>query len=632
MRVRTMKITLRQPAVRCPVKQRRVAHSANPLSSRRRIVVLGIFAVSFSTALVVRLGFLQGSQHHSWRELASKQYHADVEVQGARGALMDRDGRVLAVSVPAVAIAVREAQFKEGTNISKILSPVLGVKEQELRKKMQKEKAFIWLGRGLPLATKAAVENLRLAGVEVYDEFRRFYPQGALAGPVLGRVSRDGEGQAGLEHWFNHRLAAADNHISVRRDARGRLLPATAWTDSERADSGNQPLLSQKTESFARFSLASLGDTPSGIVPQITRHEGIDISLSIDSFVQNVLDEELKRGSENAKAHKAFALVMDADSGELLAISQSPGFDPNSMENVRPEDLKTSISQDTFEPGSTFKPLIAAVAYDAGKVSPHEMMNCENGVFHIGGRIVRDVHPVGVVPFDQVIVRSSNVCMSKVGLRLGAGKLHDALTRLGFGERTGIELSGEENGIMRSVQKWQPIDVATHSFGQGISVTALQLARAYAAMANGGILVRPTLVKAEHAGSRPEAKKGRRVFSERAARTIAAMLRGVVEDEEGTGHEARIAGVTVYGKTGTAQKVLPGGRGYDPDNILASFVGFVDGNEIGIRSRLVMFIAMDEPQVRPRWGGIVAAPVFRKAMERILAHLLSVEGKALQTA
>ena len=255
------------------------------------------------------------------------------------------------------------------------------------------------------------------------------------------------------------------------------------------------------------------------------------------------------------------------------------------------------------------------------------MLDCEGGRYRFGGHTIRDVHPIDTVSFSEVLVQSSNICMAKIGARMGIKRLHEALESFGFGKTTGLELKGEAAGILRAPERWRTIDIATHSFGQGVAVTALQLVQAYGALANGGLLVRPTLLK-QPTG---EPVESRRILRPETASTISQAIRGVTEAEHGTGKKAKISGVTVYGKTGTAQKARRDGRGYDPDRVLASFIGYVDGQEVGLDRRLVMLVIVDEPGVKPRWGGTLAGPIFRRSMERVLSHLLT-QDSGLQTA
>jgi cell division protein FtsI (penicillin-binding protein 3) len=257
------------------------------------------------------------------------------------------------------------------------------------------------------------------------------------------------------------------------------------------------------------------------------------------------------------------------------------------------------------------KPIVAAAAMDAGVVTPSEMINCEKGRFRYSTHTVKDVHPSGTVSFYDVVVRSSNIGMTKVGLRLGPEKLYAYLKRFGFGTDTDLGLAGETPGILRNVSGWAKIDTATHSFGQGVAVTPLQVVRATAALANGGVLPQLSVVMDDHGPA-----LGTRVVSEKAANAARDMMYGVVEDEHGTGGKAKIEGLRVGGKTGTAQKANPKGRGYMAGTYVASFVGFVDGSPLGVPRNLTAMVIMDEPRAKSIYGGTLAAPVFKKVMER----------------
>ena len=570
--------------------------------------------ISCAALLVVgRLYALQGSEFSKWRGIAEKQHKASVRVQGARGTVIDAMGRSLAVSVKAVSVGVHPSEVTDAPRVVDALSRILGRSAEEIKAKLAEKKPFVWLARGLPVSLAAELKPLKLDGVSMVQEFRRYYPQGGIAGPVLGRVSRDGDGLSGVERQFESVLKADDMRLPMRRDARGRLLNVTAPLGAGEVTGG---LLREGSKNASgREALIRAAHDLSPVV----REEGGVVAISLDSVVQGIVEEEFNRGEKESQAKRVFGMVMDAESGEVLSIAQSSSFNPNRFDKVDPVELRSAVLQDSFEPGSTLKPIVAALALDAGKVSATENINCENGRYQIGKHTIRDVHPSGVLSFGDVLVRSSNICMAKMGMRMGRSGLYAALRDFGFGAATDIELQGEAKGILRNVAQWSEIDQATHSFGQGISVTTLQLVQAYAALANGGLLVHPTLRKPNPNGRR----EARRVLSSASAKTVAEILTGVTEGEHGTGKNAAIAGVKVHGKTGTAQKARENGRGYDPDKILASFVGFVNAEEIGLSRKLVMLVAVDEPGVMPRWGGAVAAPVFKRAMSRILTHLLT---------
>lgn len=590
-----------------------------------RINLLSGAVFAFSLLVLLRLFLLQGKEHHRWLQIAERQHESSVQIQGVRGNILDRSGRTLAASVKAVSLGAHPNEIEDKQTAAKTLGAVLKTDSKEIFKKLEVDKPFVWLARGLSIDAKEVLDKEKIPGIAQIQEYKRFYPQGQIAGLILGKVSREGRGLSGIELAYNEQLMAASTDYSVRRDARGKLLSAAS------ADSESKPF-SYSLKHIAAIDMGPLfysyEDTAHAVQ---LRKEGAPLELSIDAVAQSIVEEELARARVDSQARRVFAAVMAAETGEILAMAQNPGWDPNNFETAGNEELRNSVTQDAFEPGSTLKPLVAAFALDENVVKEKEMLDCENGEYRVGPHVIRDVHPEGVISFSDVLVRSSNICMAKLGQRLGASRLHAALGDLGLGKRIDIELKGASVGILRSLKEWAEVDVATHSFGQGVSVTALQLMRAYSALANGGIMVEPTLLK--ETALKGNGRKGERVFRQFAAQTVADILRGVTEDEHGTARKAAIPGLIVQGKTGTAQKVRAGSRGYDPDKVLASFIGFVDGRQIGLNTTLIMFVGVDEPEVRPRWGGTLAAPVFQRAMSRIFSHLLSIQpNRTLTTA
>ena len=593
---------------------RTVLPEMDSLSRSHRLFFLCGILCFVSVIITARMYYLQGYQNAKWNEIADRQHRTQVSVLGARGDILDAEGRTLAASVQTFAVGAHLHKIIDFDFTAKKLSDVLEIDYHNVLAQLKSDKSFVYISRGVSYDKKEQVLDLGLQGISLFDEFKRFYPQGDLAGVLLGRVGRDGNGLSGLELAYDKQLSADSFTLPVRRDARGHFLMASGKNEPHYFGFINASFggfLNSKDKPEYVYDLDREGEA--------YRREGWDMQLSIDSVIQGIVESELRRGHEETKALKVFGMIMDAETGETLAMSQSPGFDPNRVSDVIPSDLRNGVLQDSFEPGSTLKPIVAAAALDQKLVSENETMNCENGRYHVGKYIVKDVHPIGVVSFRDVLVRSSNVCMTKIGQRMGKEKLHEALRYFGFGDVTGIELPGEQQGILRDHRSWAQIDVATHSFGQGVSVTALQLVQSYAALANGGKLVRPTIIKRKAGDNIPSY----RVLSENTANKIKEILRGVTEDDHGTGTKSKISGVEVSGKTGTAQKARAGSRGYEADKVIGSFIGFIDGNEIGINRKLVMLVSVDEPGVRPRWGGVVAAPIFRRSMERVLSYLIS---------
>lgn len=590
----------------------------------RRIAVLRGTLIFFGGVVFLRVCQLQAVEHNKWLELALKQHRATVEVSQARGAIVDRVGRPLAVSIPSVSLAAHPRKIGDKHAASRTLAPVVGLSEEEVLELLSQSKPFVWLKRDLPFKTADRVGALGIDGVSAFHEYQRFYPQGALANFILGRTGRDGYGLAGAELAFEKRLSFGNVRISVRRDARGQLV---ADGDSPKLDRYAEINNLQSLERGDYLWSAALTDSEEPEADFSPYNNSI-VRLSLDAALQGILEEELAAGLSASKASRVLGVVMDADSGEVLAMAEQVEIRDSGTAELSPESLRNAVIQDNFEPGSTLKPFVAAAALEEGVVSAEERMNCEDGEYVFANHVVHDAHPVGKATFREALVRSSNICLAKVGNRLGAARLHQALARFGLGEKPGIELPGESGGILRPLSKWAKIDVATHSFGHGVSVTALQLVRAYSALVNGGWLVNPTILKRD----KIETFDAERVLSNNVSEQIREMLYDVTTDEHGTGRRAKIMGARVAGKTGTAHKPSSSGRGYDSNKVLASFVGFVDGRELGVGRRLTALVLVDEPQVRPRWGGVVAAPVFSRIMERVLSHLLATETKGVKIA
>jgi cell division protein FtsI (penicillin-binding protein 3) len=520
---------------------------------------------------------LQVSDFETWQDWAIKQHVAEVEIAAERGPVLDRNGKLLAVSVPAESVYVRPKQVKDKDAAARELAALLEMKPATIREKLSSSQPFVWIKRQVPRYQVEKVASLSISGVGTVLESRRFYPYNQAASALIGKVGIDGKGLSGIESLYEKKLHM--DHLKTRgtRDAFGKVIQ-----------------VSQSAEEGAF-------EVPKGDALQLT----------VDADLQLIMDEELELGRKAANAKQAMAVMIDSNTGEIIALSQSPSYNFNNPATDSKNALRNLLVEAVFEPGSTMKPIVAAAAMDAGVVTPAEMINCENGRFRYSTHTVKDVHPSGTVSFYDVVVRSSNIGMTKVGLRLGPDRLHSYLKRFGFGVDSKLGLAGESAGILRNVKGWAKIDVATHSFGQGVAVTPLQVVRATAALANGGILPTLSVVMSEQ-GSSP----GQRVVSEKAAIAARDMMFGVVEDEHGTGSNAKIEGLRVGGKTGTAQKASPKGRGYMAGSYVASFVGFADGAPLGVARNLTTMVIIDEPKAKSIYGGTLAAPVFKKVMER----------------
>jgi len=549
------------------------------------LTVAGLFAGLFALILgrAIDLTVLRGPE---LARQAALQHRARIELMPHRGPIMDRNGEALALSLDVPSVYVRPHEFRAPEAGVGALAAALHLPAKLVRAKTAGRQPFVWLKRQASPREAEAVQHLALPGVYTVAEGRRFYPLGSLAAHVLGFVGVDSQGLEGLERRLDRTIRGEARDIEADRDARGRAM-FTAGVQAEPA-------------------------------------QGSRVELTLDAGIQDATERELAAGVAAARAAGGAAVVLDPTTGEVLALANVPTFDPNhpgALSDHRwRERIRNRALTDPYEPGSTFKAILAAAAIEERVVQPNDMFFCENGRYQIGRWKIHDSHPHGWLTFAEVIEYSSNIGATKVADRLGAARYARYLRAFGFGSRTGIELPGETPGIMRPVEAWARIDLATHSFGQGVSVTPVQMAAAFGAIANGGTLMRPYVVHriVDRNGNvtlenRPTPV--RRVVSQRTAETVTTLLRRVVEEKGGTGTKARLDDFPVAGKTGTAQKVNLQTGGYSAKRI-GSFVGFVPAD----RPRLVILVLIDEPGTSS-YGGIVAAPVFRAIAISALGRL-----------
>ncbi|OVE79828.1 hypothetical protein BVY02_02160, partial [bacterium J17] len=403
----------------------KVSAGVSPLNFKLRLLGVVSFMTLFAGVIVFRLYNLQSAQHQRWLKMAASQHGSSVEVQGARGTVLDSAGRPMAVSVTSASVGVHKSKIKDLHSLAKKLSPIIAQDEEAIVEKIQAAKKFVWLARGLPRPVGDEISALGLASVSSFASFRRHYPQGRIAGPLLGRVGREGRGQSGVERSFDEHLVASDYRFVVQRDARGRLVKAS--TSEDYLDAGMSLLRGLVGEARTIGSAEALSLDRDQVWGDFSRKEGVALQLTIDTFAQAILEEEFAVGRSDAKAKSVFGLVMDADSGEILAMAQTSDFDPNQLDNVKPSELRNVVVQDNFEPGSTLKPLIVAAALDEGIISLEQEMDCEDGRYKFGRHIIRDSHPVGEVTVAEVLVQSSNICMAKIAQELGRKKLYSSL-------------------------------------------------------------------------------------------------------------------------------------------------------------------------------------------------------------
>lgn len=539
----------------------------------------GLFAALFAL-LAGRVAQITVIEGPTLGDKAARQHTQRVSTLAQRGEIVDRHGEPLALTRESVAVWARPKQLTSTPAPLMAMARLLDQPPAAIAEKVAVSAPFVWLDRQVPLDRWGEIERLGLAGVGSEPARQRIYPQGPVAGQVLGFLGIDGQGLEGVERSLDAELRGEVEALDVERDARGRRMAVEdGW----------------------------------GPLPRV----GSRVELTIDAALQEVAETELEKAVEEFGAVAASAVVLVPYTGEVLAMATVPRFDPNRFGEASAQALRNRSITDSYEPGSTFKVILAAEALEAGVVAPEDRIFCEEGRYQVGNREIHDSHPHGLLSFADVIAQSSNIGSAKIAEKLGRDRFGAALERFGFGRKTGVDLPGEVQGLLAPASAWRRINLVTTAFGQGIAVTPLQLARAFAAIANGGLLLRPYVVRriVEEDGrirytGRPHVE--RRVIAEETALRLTEILRRVVES--GTGKLARIDGVAVAGKTGTAQKVDSRTKRYHPRDRMSSFVGYLPAED----PELVVLVVVDSPKKKSTYGGVVAAPVFRRIAEYAL--------------
>jgi cell division protein FtsI (penicillin-binding protein 3) len=554
--------------------------------SRRNDYRLAVAKILFAALFLliggraVQLQVLQGDK---LMRLGQRQHLKEWIVLPKRGAVFDRAGEPLALSMESQSVYVRPHRIQEPEKLAQSLARILNIRAAEVREKITADKPFVWVRRQVSSAEAEKVQALNAEGLGMFYEPNRHYPQGQLAGQLIGFVGRDSEGLEGLELKYNEYVRGETGSSMTERDALGRRV------------------LVQGVEGLH--------------IPP-----GSDIHLTLDTSIQHMAEKELEASILKYRAKAGVAVVVEPFTGEVLALANYPSFDPNQYAKQTAEQRRNRAVTDSFEPGSTFKTILAAAALEEGVVGKDDLFYCEMGKYPFAGKIIHDTHPHGWLPFSKILQVSSNIGFTKVAEKLKKDRFFKYIEKFGFGEPTGIDVPGEVSGLLRKPDKWSAVDLATHGFGQGLSATPMQLVMAYAAVANGGFLMRPYVMRRAVSAKgevvlENEPRVVRRVISQKTATLLASMLRDVTT-EGGTGMMANVDGFDVAGKTGTAQKADPVHGGYAAKKRVASFVGFVPANQ----PRLVALVLIDEPEVNV-YGGVVAAPVFRNIAQGALRHL-----------
>lgn len=544
------------------------------LANRRIRLLVFLFAAAFAVALV-RAAWLQGVRAPSLDQLAVSQQRETIELPAGRGTIFDRNGIDLAIGEDAVTVYANPKQIDEPQRVAEIVATDLGLDESAVLEALSdRKRGFVYLARQADPDKARALERRSLVGLGFYAEERRVYPQRKVAASVIGYAGVDNDGLAGVELNQDSALTGDDGEETIVRDPFGRVLD---------------------------------------VVDTKQVREGKDVVLTIDHRLQAQVEEVLRRTRAEWGAKHVTATVLDPTTGEILVLAEAPSFDANAYGDMPADRVRTRSVTDTFEPGSVFKLVTYAAALEEGLVNPSTTFYLEDTI-DVADRTIHELEPrdPAVMSVEQMLAASSNVGTVTLALELGKRRLARWIDRFGFGDKTGIDFPGESPGIMLPLGQWTGSTIGTVPLGQGIAVTAVQLAAAYGAIANGGLLVEPHLV--EKVGDRSVAAPGeRRVVSEKTARRMLDMLQTVVSD--GTATRAQVPGYTVAGKTGTGQKPDPNG-GYSDTRYVASFAGVVPATS----PRLVIIVSVDEPKA-DIFGGTVAAPAFAEIAKLALQYL-----------
>ena len=544
---------------------------------RVRYVWIAILAVVWMGAVLARLTYLQLFNYSEYHARARRQQQRIVETSPKRGSIYDRNLRELAMSISVDSLFAVPSEITDAAMVARLLSGVLGESEDEIQTKLKNSRSFVWVARKLPPEQVDRIQSLNLRGLYFQKESRRFYPKRELASHVLGYVDVDEKGLGGVEYELDSRIRSKPGKLMILTDARHR------WYDRDEQSPAT----------------------------------GGSVVLSLDEKIQYIAEKELGRAIASTGAKSGTIVVQDPYTGELLAVANYPTFNPNKP-GEKPADsrLNRAVAA-TYEPGSTFKLVTLAAALEEKITRPEEFIDCQMGEIYIAGHRIRDHKPFGVLNVSDIMAKSSDVGMIKLGLRLGAPKFYDYIRAFGFGQKTGIELPAETRGLLRSVEKWTPGSVGSISMGQEIGVTSVQLASAFSAIANGGLLYPPRVVRGLRTGDEVapvETPTPKRLVSPETAATLRRILEHTILN--GTGNLGQLEGYTAGGKTGTAQKIDPATGRYSLRDHIASFVGFAPINTPAV----TVLVTLDSP-IGLYHGGDVAAPVFKRVTEQVLAYM-----------
>ena len=533
------------------------------LPTWRSRVVLFVMFIAFA-ALAARAVWLQGmsSQSQFLQEQGANRYQRTQELPAIRGKITDRNGQVLASSIPVRAIWASPEDLKAAPKEKfRALAGLLEMSESELRKKLDSDRNLVYLKRQVEVETADKIKALDLDGMDIRPEYKRFYPQGEVMTHLVGFTNVDDKGQESMELAQQANLVGKPGSRRVIKDGRGRIVE----------DIGGK----------------------------VEPHNGKDVVLAVDSKIQYIAYTQLKQAVEHFGAKAGGAVVLDVHTGEVLALANYPSYDPNDRRNLTGAQLRNRVMTDSFEPGSTLKPITVALALDTGRVKPSTLIDTGNGRLTIADRTISDTKPHGVIDVAKVIETSSNIGTSKIALSMPPQEMWEMFTKVGFGQQPKWGFPGAVAGRVRPYKSWRPIEQATMSYGNGISVSVIQLARSYMMFARNGDTIPLSFEKVDRE------PQGQQIIKPQTAAQMREMLEAVVSGKEGTAKKAQIPGYRVGGKTGTAYKV-ENGRYAIPRKYIGTFVGMVPMSA----PRFVIAVMIDEPTQNGHFGGSVAAPTF----------------------
>lgn len=549
---------------------------------RARRIVTALLLMAGFVVVLVRLFNLQVLQAAELTVKAERQHRKSVTVEGARGTIYDRHGKVLAINMEVPSVFGVPVSLANPKGVAKDLARVLHLRADDIESKLKQDRSFVWIARKLDPDQGRSLERLSVEGIGTVMEGRRFYPKGPLLGHVLGFAGLDGQGLEGLERRYEPYLRGEKQMVVLQRDALGRTV----------------------------FPKGSSDQAPS---------VGHGVVLTIDEVIQYIAETELEQAVNATSAKGGIVIVMEPRTGGILAMAVNPRFDPNALRGLTADRWRNRAVSDAYEPGSTLKVFLAAAALEEKVMRPGSLIYAENGRMEVANTVIHDHEKSGWLTFAQVIQRSSNIGSVKTAMELTDHRLYRYLRAFGFGERTEVDLPGEIAGLVKEPRDWGRRTLASIAIGQEIGITPLQLVTAVSAVANGGWLMKPLIVaEIRDAEGRPVARTTpqvrRRPVSPETAQTLARILEGVVTS--GTGTRAAVPGYRVAGKTGTAQKIDPVTGRYSTTLFVGSFVGYAPVED----PRIAVIVVIDEPQT-DQWGGVVAAPVFRRVVEQTLPYL-----------